>query len=163
MCEIVTDDCTGGGNPTTTMHFRLENMQTKTGGQQLTSLPSSSLKLDSRSSWTQCSTLEFLPHLSRDLPTIYPLQLAQRQNSSKNWYFSCENQIEENQTLCMKWAVKPVKKPSGALKELLPCLNKNFSPQTFGPLQTFSTSFILYTTKIVKIWITYYLLNSMIF
>ena len=30
----------------------------------------------------------------------------------------------------MKWAVKPVKKPSGALKELLPCLNKNFSPQT---------------------------------
>ena len=70
VCAIVTDDCTGGGNPTTTMHFRLENMQTKTGGQQLTSLPSSSLKLDSRSSWTQCLTLEFLPHLSRDLPTI---------------------------------------------------------------------------------------------
>ena len=95
--------------------------------------------------------------------TNYPLQLAQRQNSSKNWYFSCENKIEKNQTLCMKWAVKPVKKPSGALKELLPCLNKNFSPQTFGPLQTFSTSFILYTTKIVKIWSTYHLLNFMIF
>ena len=123
MCAIVTDDCTGGGNPTTTtMHFRLENMQTKTGGQQLTSLPSSSLKLDSRSSWTQFSTLEFLPHLSRDLPTIYPLQLAQRQNSSKNWYFSCENKIEKNQTLFMKWAVKPVKEPPGATKRVTQAL-----------------------------------------
>ena len=62
VCAIVTDDCTGSSNLTTTMHFRLENMQTKTGGQQLTSLPSSSLKLDSRSSWPQCLILEFWPH-----------------------------------------------------------------------------------------------------
>ena len=161
MCAIVTDDCTGGGNPTTTMHFRLENMQTKTGGQQLTSLPSSSLKLDSRSSWTQCLNLEFLPHVI--CLGIYQLSASTCLKAKFQYklIFNCENKIEKNQTLCMKWAVKPVKKPSGALKELLPCLNKNFSPQTFGPLQTFSTSFILLdrSPAFVMFWWYHYIMR----